>query len=116
MVKYRPLLCHPIIFEMSGTKVTITPYENETNIMIQNTGIILGSKTSFQPILKSEMDIGFFLDLGNVSFILVKIKMDNKAKREDIQNISRRPNSLAKKLPITGPIDIPVAVNIPKPP
>lgn len=25
MVKYRPLLCHPIIFEMSGTNVTITP-------------------------------------------------------------------------------------------
>ena len=25
MVKYRPLLCHPIIFEISGTKVTITP-------------------------------------------------------------------------------------------
>jgi len=25
MVKYRPLLCQPIIFEMSGTKVTITP-------------------------------------------------------------------------------------------
>ena len=84
--------------------------------MIQKTGIILGSKTSFQPILKSEMDIGFFLDLGNVSFILVKIKIDNKANREDIQNISRRPNSFAKKLPITGPIDIPVAVKMPKPP
>ena len=25
MVKYRPLLCQPIIFEMSGTNVTITP-------------------------------------------------------------------------------------------
>lgn len=25
MVKYRPLLFQPIIFEMSGTKVTITP-------------------------------------------------------------------------------------------
>ena len=25
MVKYRPLLFHPIIFEISGTKVTITP-------------------------------------------------------------------------------------------
>jgi hypothetical protein len=116
MVKYRPLLCQPIILEISGTKVTMTPYEKETKIIIQKTGIILGSKTSFQPILKSDKDMGFFLDLGKVSFILVRIKMDNKAKRDEIQNISRSPNSLAKKLPMTGPMDIPVAVKIPRPP
>lgn len=96
MVKYKPLLCQPIILEMSGTNVTITPYENETKIMIQKTGIILGSNTSFQPILKREMVNGFLLDFGNVSFMRMRINIDINANKEEIQNISLSPNSLAK--------------------
>ena len=96
MVKYSPLLCHPIILEMSGIKVTTTPDEKETNNIIQKTGRIVGSKMSFQPILKSLNENFDFMDFGSVSFMRNKIKIDNKAKIDDIQNISLRPISLAK--------------------
>ena len=76
--------------------VTTTPDENETKSIIQNTGTMLGSKTSFQPILNSLNENFDFIDFGKVSFIRIKINMERSANREEIQNISRRPISLAR--------------------
>ena len=81
---------------MSGNSVTTTPDEKETNNMIQKTGKTFGSKTSFQPILNKLHDKGLFIALGKVSFIRSKIKIENNANKEDIQNISFKPISDAK--------------------
>ena len=84
MVKYKPLLVQPMILEVSGIKVIIAPAEKETNNMIQNTGIILGSKTSFHPIRKRDNFQRDFIVGGNVSFIRLKIRMEAKAKTEEM--------------------------------
>ncbi len=84
MVKYKPLLVQPMILEVSGIKVIIAPAEKETNNMIQNTGIILGSNTSFHPILNRDKLSRDFIVGGKVSFIRLKIRRGAKAKTEEM--------------------------------
>ena len=83
MVKYKPLLCQPTNFVVSGSKVTTTPDENAISSMIKKTGAILGSKTSSQLILNKLQENLLFILFGNVSSNLNKIRMDANAKRDD---------------------------------
>ena len=48
---------------------------------------------SFRELSQENLD---FIDFGKVSFIRIKINMEKSANREEIQNISRRPISLAR--------------------
>ena len=73
-----------MILEVSGMSVIMAPAEKETNNIIQKTGTIFGSKTSFHPILNKERLSRDFIALGNVSFILLSIIMEAKAKTDDI--------------------------------
>ena len=80
-----------MFLDISGNNVTTTPEEKETNNIIQKTGRICGSNTSDQDILNSLSENFDFMAGGRVSFIRINITIENKANRDEIQNISRSP-------------------------
>ena len=85
-----------MFLEMSGNKVITTPEEKEMKSMTQKTGRIWGSNTSVQDILNNFQENLDFMAGGNVSFMRMRMRMENKANIDEIQNISRRPYAEAK--------------------
>ena len=96
MVKKIPLFVIPNSLVWSAIKVKITPEEKETNSITKKAGNTRGSKTSTQPILNNLKENGCFWAFGNVSFIFSKIRMDIKAKAEEVKNIMFIVKLLAK--------------------
>ena len=76
---------------MSGNKVTTTPEEKDTSSMIQKTGRIFGSNTSDHDILNNFHENLDFMAGAKVSFMRIRMRMESKANREEIQNISFSP-------------------------